>query len=995
MFDCNLKHLTLIVFLSFTYQSLISTERYGHRAGDVILGGLFPVHEYGNSRETCGAISEFRGIQRLEAMLFAIEQINNDIHLLPGITLGALILDTCSDDNYALEQSLRFVRSRLASGTCTCVNTSTSDSFHNDNVFGVVGATLSSVSVHVANLLRLFQLPQISYASTTPKLSEASFDYFARTVPSDSNQARAIVDILRHLNFTYVNTIYSHGDYGEGGFREFKRLLKVATVNEDDNDLNVHKKKQQRICIADEQRLKRDASIQEIRTILQTMIDRVKSDVQVRVYVLFVTKEDARKLLQAVKLINVTHRPVLIASDAWGKESSVVIHGDTDEIAVGALTLELISMQPVNYDRYFNALKPDLTQISDDENEDNQKPKTVASRNPWFNEFWELRFGCSLKTSIECQNQRLNETNWDSKLQFIVDATYVFAQALHMYFNCSTSSCTNASLHGINGTKLFRLILEQPFSMPDFRQIQFNSERFVPGHYRIYNYRRSNVTSTDTNVLPYEYVSVGEWKVGRNEHGQLNLDIGAIVWPGSSVYNTSSSSTIPISRCSEPCRVGEVKQFQGDSCCWVCTACNETSIVTGTDENERCEPCQGKYWPTANRTSCYKLEETYIEILSMQALLPIGLSLAGNILTLFVVILFYQKRETPIVKASGKELCFIMLGGIHLCYTMTFPFLLKPHIITCIIQRLGIGLGFSMMYAALLTKTNRIARIFTSAKKQGRLRPQYISPNSQVAICSCLITVQLLLSLLWLAYEHSYVESITHNRLIILKCHMNKRSFLFSLTYNVLLVLICTMYAIRTRKVPENFNETKFIGFTCYTTCIIWLAFLPIYFTADETSRHQVHITTLCVTISLCATVALFCLFSPKVYIILIHPEKNMRLTNQLKAQVNSFKFTSHIPMATNFPVQEAITSDGASKSAVSNDAEDVIQPFIANKSVSFQLGQNNAKPKAKLPSVSSTHDNSNCRSNNDKQKSSFKKYAFDDEDSLNSNSNQGEDIML
>ena len=116
---------------------------------DVILGGLFPVHEYGSPREPCGAISEFRGIQRLEAMLFAIEQINNDKQLLPGIELGALILDTCSDDNYALEQSLRFVRSRLASGTCTCVNTSTSESFQNDNVFGVVGATLSSVSVQM------------------------------------------------------------------------------------------------------------------------------------------------------------------------------------------------------------------------------------------------------------------------------------------------------------------------------------------------------------------------------------------------------------------------------------------------------------------------------------------------------------------------------------------------------------------------------------------------------------------------------------------------------------------------------------------------------------------------------------------------------------------------------------------------------------------------------------------------------------------------------
>ena len=106
--------------------------------------------------------------------------------------------------------------------------------------------------------------------------------------------------------------------------------------------------------------------------------------------------------------------------------------------------------------------------------------------------------------------------------------------------------------------------------MPDFRQIQFNTERFVPGHYRIYNYRRSHLASTDINVSPYEYITVGEWKIDRNEQGQLNLAVESIVWPSS---NPSLASTIPISRCSEPCRVGEVKQFQGDSCCWVCTLC--------------------------------------------------------------------------------------------------------------------------------------------------------------------------------------------------------------------------------------------------------------------------------------------------------------------------------------------------------------------------------------------------------------------------------------
>ena len=35
------------------------------------------------------------------------------------------------------------------------------------------------------------------------------------------------------------------------------------------------------------------------------------------------------------------------------------------------------------------------------------------------------------------------------------------------------------------------------------------------------------------------------------------------------------------------------------------------------------------------------------------------------------------------------------------------------------------------------------------------------------------------------------------------------------------------------RNVPENFNEAKFIGFSCYTTCVIWLSYLPIWFGSD------------------------------------------------------------------------------------------------------------------------------------------------------------------
>ena len=165
----------------------------------------------------------------------------------------------------------------------------------------------------------------------------------------------------------------------------------------------------------------------------------------------------------------------------------MVISGETDEIAIGALTLELVSIQPYSFEHYFNALKPDTIDEDEEEEEEDDdtdrssnRQKSISSRNPWFNEFWEHRFGCSLTSSSTCINHRLNETNWDSKLQFIVDATYVFAQALHIYFNCTSTMCFNKSFNNINGTRLFQIILEKTFASKSKRSFLFFFSHFLP-----------------------------------------------------------------------------------------------------------------------------------------------------------------------------------------------------------------------------------------------------------------------------------------------------------------------------------------------------------------------------------------------------------------------------------------------------------------------------------------------------------------------------------
>ena len=66
---------------------------------------------------------------------------------------------------------------------------------------------------------------------------------------------------------------------------------------------------------------------------------------------------------------------------------------------------------------------------------------------------------------------------------------------------------------------------------------------------------------------------------------------------------------------------------------------------------------------------------------------------------------------------------------------------LQPSTVVCAVQRFGLGFCFAVVYSALLTKTNRIARIFNAGKRTTK-RLSLISPSSQLCICFCSVSVQ-------------------------------------------------------------------------------------------------------------------------------------------------------------------------------------------------------------------------------------------------------------
>ncbi|XP_009989759.1 PREDICTED: extracellular calcium-sensing receptor-like [Tauraco erythrolophus] len=159
------------ILLLFTW----NTAAYGpnqraQKKGDIILGGLFPIHfgvaakdqDLKSRPESVECIRyNFRGFRWLQAMIFAIEEINSSPTLLPNMTLGYRIFDTCNTVSKALEATLSFVAQNKIDSLnldefCNC-------SEHIPSTIAVVGATGSGISTAVANLLGLFYIPQVCF----------------------------------------------------------------------------------------------------------------------------------------------------------------------------------------------------------------------------------------------------------------------------------------------------------------------------------------------------------------------------------------------------------------------------------------------------------------------------------------------------------------------------------------------------------------------------------------------------------------------------------------------------------------------------------------------------------------------------------------------------------------------------------------------------------------------------------------------------------------
>ena len=796
----------------------------------VFIGGLVPLHqEPSGGLQQCGKIIR-AGFERAMAMIYAVETINGKEEILPRIRLAFDIHDTCIHPNTALEESLSFLSEQCEVDT-TAANVS------GRYFSGVVGAALSSVSVPVASLLRLFKLPQISPSSTAESLSNKErFDFFFRTVPPDSGQVQVMYNLVKLFNWTYVSIIYTADLYGESGFKALQRVFEDKSSN---------------ICIANSIPLSPTAN----NSAFDEAVDKLM--------------KNYRKNATAVILFAHT-RTAQGVTQAWQQRNSLT-SGDeitwivSDSAARRLKAKGMLGVHPT----------------SRSSEEFNTWFKQIGERNtagsPWVSEYLDSIFGCVRYTNGtsqgDCNHENVTVGNAPIFAPSIfvpstIDAVYAFAYALHNMTGeeCNYTLC-DAILETSSGKikgELFREYL-RAVQFPGVSQdvVAFDENQDLKdGGYDIVNLQPVN----DSDTMLFKHKLVGSWS-----NGKLNLRVDDILW------NTVDGQP-PSSICSLPCAFGYFEQsIPGETqCCWTCEQCGPEQASDG----KTCMTCPPGEKPDQLRQSCKQLRLEVLDWSHPLAIILLIVSLLGAVITVAFMVVFVIFRKTRVIKATSRELSAVILGGIFLCYLLPLIYIGTPHAVSCAFRRYGIGICLSLCFGALLVKLSRIHRIFNQKKLTTKL-PHFIDWKSQLVFTAIIVVLQLLIGTVWLIAEHPGVTERIDNTFIELRCQANPYYGLsVSLAYNFLILIGCIYLAIRTRKVPADYNETRFIHITVFSMCVIWLAFLPVYY--STTLLHPViYISSQIVAIFMTATCLVVFLIVPKLYLLFVKKEKEEYTTTQ------------------------------------------------------------------------------------------------------------------
>ncbi|XP_070584433.1 vomeronasal type-2 receptor 26-like [Erythrolamprus reginae] len=855
--------LLLLLFPHIVSQTKVNKCRVWHspprvhrysQSGDFIYGGIISMTiNYGmkiifNQLPLEPALSDTVAIenyQQILALAFAVKEINENPRILPNITLGFNIYDSYLSSKWTYYAAIQFLSSKnnlVPNYKCGI----------QDTLLTVAEDLTSERSYRKPNVLGIYKIPQVIYGSGMMVTEKNQQFYYFQMIPNVLYQYRGIMKLLQHFNWNWISFFIANGMHLE-------TVMNVIIPEFAKNGICTAKVYTFILCHGENRNKCIEKSYYEVMN-SKTKVLVFSGDMRSMIYLRWLLS------FQFDSVINKPEGHVWLLTAGMELKGIITVSDWHPLEFCGSFSFTVHSAEIQGFQQFLQ----------------NRNPLN-SEGDGFIRDFWARTFDCPF------QNSRFQPKNRDActgmerlenlpehvfpmritgQSYSIYNAVYAVAHALHLISSSVSRHIAMDERERIKYLKpqlwkLFNLLKTLSFNNSAGDKISFNEDGSLLAGIDIINW----VTFPNQSFIGLKVGRMDPWAPPYKEF---------IIKEDKIVWHYGFNQTQPISVCNTNCKPGYHKETkEGEPfCCYNCVPCPKGCISNKTDM-DNCFKCPQDQYANKEQIGCLRKVISYLSYEEPLVMSIVICTFVLSVTTVQILKIFWKYHNTHIVKANNRDLSYLLLISLLFCFLCSLLFLGKPLTITCLLRQTTFGVIFTMAVSCVLAKTLIVVLAFLATKPGSKMKKWTRKRLANFIVFACTFP-QVGICVAWLATFPPFPDSdmLSMSEEVILQCNESSPiMFYLVLSYLGLLAIASFTVAFFARKLPDTFNEAKFITFSMLVFCSVWLTFVPTYLS----TKGKYMVTVEIFSILTSSAGLLGCIFVPKCYIIVLRPELNKR----------------------------------------------------------------------------------------------------------------------